>query len=91
MAQAKADPEAQAAQALLNKNGCVACHGVSSRIVGPGFNEIAKKHAGKADYLAAKIRSGGQGVWGSIPMPPQTLSEADAKAIANWIAKGAAK
>lgn len=91
VAQAKADPEAQAAQALLNKNGCVACHGVSNRIVGPGFNEIAKKHAGKADYLAAKIRSGGQGVWGSIPMPPQTLSEADAKAIANWIAKGAAK
>lgn len=89
--QPKSDPEAQAAQALLAKNGCIACHGVDNRIVGPGFNEVAKKHAGKADYLAAKIKSGGQGVWGAIPMPPQTLSDADAKAIANWISKGAAK
>ena len=87
----KADPEAKAAQALLAKHSCTACHGVSSRIVGPGFNEVAKKHAGKADYLAGKIKSGGQGVWGAIPMPPQTLSDADAKAIANWIANGAPK
>jgi S-disulfanyl-L-cysteine oxidoreductase SoxD len=88
---AKADPEAKAAQALLAKHSCTACHGINSRIVGPGFNEVAKKHAGKADYLAGKIKAGGQGVWGAIPMPPQTLSDADAKAIANWIANGASK
>lgn len=83
--------EAKAAQTLLAKHACVACHGVDKKIVGPGFNEIAKRHADKADYLAGKIRSGGSGVWGAIPMPPQTLSDADARAIAEWIAKGAAR
>ena len=83
--------EAKAAIALLTKYTCVACHGVDKKIVGPAFTDVAKKHAGKADYLAAKIKSGGSGVWGPIPMPPQTLSDADAKAIAAWIAGGASK
>jgi len=88
---ADANNEAKAAIALLNKYSCTACHGVDKKVVGPGFNEIAKKHAGKADYLAGKIKSGGAGVWGPVPMPPQSLPEADAKAIAAWIAKGASK
>jgi S-disulfanyl-L-cysteine oxidoreductase SoxD len=83
--------DAKAAIALLTKHTCVACHGVDKKIVGPGFNEIAKKHAGKADYLAGKIKSGGSGVWGPIPMPAQALPDADAKVIAAWIAAGAAK
>ena len=65
--------------------------GVDKKVVGPGFNEIAKKHSGKVDYLQGKIKSGGAGVWGPVPMPPQNLPEADAKAIATWIAKGASK
>ena len=88
---AEANSESKAAIALLNKHSCTACHGVDKKVVGPGFNEIAKKHAGKADYLAGKIKSGGSGVWGPVPMPPQSLPEADAKAIAAWIAKGASK
>ncbi len=88
---ADANNEAKAAIALLNKYSCTACHGVDKKVVGPGFNEIAKKHAGKADSLAGKIKSGGAGVWGPVPMPPQSLPEADAKAIAAWIAKGASK
>lgn len=83
--------ESKAAIALLNKHSCTACHGVDKKVVGPGFNEIAKKHSGKADYLAGKIKSGGSGVWGPVPMPPQSLPEADAKAIAAWVAKGASK
>lgn len=83
--------EAKAAVALLNKYSCTACHGVDKKVVGPGFNEVAKKHAGKVDYLADKIKAGGSGVWGPIPMPPQTLPEADAKKIAEWISKGASK
>jgi cytochrome c len=83
--------DAKAAIALLTKYACVACHGVDKKIVGPAFTDVAKKHAGKADYLAAKIKSGGSGVWGPIPMPAQTLPDADAKAIAAWIAAGAAK
>jgi cytochrome c len=83
--------EAKAAIALLNKYSCTACHGVDKKVVGPGFNEVAKKHAGKVDYLAGKIKAGGSGVWGPIPMPPQTLPETDAKKIAEWISKGASK
>ncbi len=91
---APAKPEnadGKAAIALLNKYSCTACHGVDKKVVGPGFNEVAKKHTGKVDYLAGKIKAGGSGVWGPIPMPPQTLPEADAKKIAEWISKGASK
>ncbi len=84
-----ADAPAAAAIALTQKNGCTACHGMSAKLVGPGFAEIAAKHAGKADYLAGKIVSGGQGVWGNVPMPAQTLPADDAKAIATWLAAGA--
>ncbi len=78
---------------LLSKNSCTACHGMTSKIVGPGFNEIAARYKGRADaetYLTGKIRSGGSGVFGSVPMPPQPqLSESDAQAMARWIAAGA--
>ena len=84
-----ADPQAAAAVALTQKHGCVACHGMTAKLVGPGFAEVAKKNAGQADYLAGKIVSGGEGVWGNVPMPAQTLSPDDAKAIASWLAAGA--
>jgi len=74
---------------LLQKNGCVACHAVNGKLVGPAFADVARKHAGQADYLAGKIRSGGSGVWGDIPMPPQTIAPADAAKIASWLASGA--
>jgi cytochrome c len=83
--------EAKAAIALLNKHNCTACHGVDKKIVGPGFNEIAKKQAGKTDYILNKVKAGGVGVYGQIPMPPQSLPGADAKQIAEWISKGASK
>jgi cytochrome c len=80
--------------ALLDQHSCTACHGVDQKIVGPAFGDIAKKHAARPDavaYLAAKIRSGSSGVWGPIAMPPQTLSDADARSIAQWLAAGARK
>jgi S-disulfanyl-L-cysteine oxidoreductase SoxD len=83
-----------AAIALTQKFGCVACHAMDSKVVGPGFAELAQKYAGRADaadHLAGKIRAGGSGVWGAIPMPPQNVSEADAKTIARWLAEGAKK
>ena len=95
-AAAPAAPAAKAAEsagsALSKKNACIACHGVDNKIVGPGFREVQKKYAGRADavdYLAGKIVAGGTGVWGAIPMPPQTLSAEDAKTIARWITEGA--
>ncbi|WP_428424892.1 c-type cytochrome [Methylibium sp.] len=93
-APAPADSGAAAAMALTRKHTCVACHGVENKIVGPSFHDVAKKYGDRADavsYLAGKIRSGGSGLWGSIPMPAQTLSEADARTIAQWLAAGAAK
>jgi cytochrome c len=83
------DPKA--ALALAQKNNCTACHAVDKKILGPSFQEIAKKHAGKTDYLAGKIKAGGAGVWGPIPMPAQSLSDADAKTLASWLAAGAAR
>jgi hypothetical protein len=55
------------------------------------FRFVPCMAAGLAYYIAGKIRAGGSGVWGPIPMPAQTLSEADARIIANWIAAGAAR
>lgn len=87
---ASAPAKGGAPTALLEKNSCVACHGMDQKIVGPSFNEIAKKHAGQADYLVGKIKNGGSGVWGNVPMPPQPgLSDDDAKSIAQWLAGGA--
>ncbi|WP_396435960.1 c-type cytochrome [Limnohabitans sp.] len=83
--------EFKAVNALLNQHSCTACHGVDKKIVGPGFNEIAKKQAGKTDYILSKVKGGGVGVYGQIPMPAQSLPEADAKQIAEWISKGASK
>ena len=77
--------------ALLAKNNCTACHAQDRKIVGPSFNDIAKKYPGKVDYLAGKIKSGGSGVWGAIPMPPQSAPDADIKTIAVWLAAGGAK
>ena len=87
-------PSAPAAVAtLLDANGCSTCHGVANRIVGPAFREVAARHAGRSDaldYLKAKIRNGGQGVWGAVPMPEQLqLNEGDASVIAHWLAAGA--
>jgi cytochrome c len=83
--------DAKAALALANKYSCTACHGVDKKVVGPAFQDIAKKHSGKVDFLAAKIKSGGSGAWGPIPMPPQALPDSDARALAAWIAAGAAR
>jgi cytochrome c551/c552 len=74
---------------LLGAHGCTACHNVDKRVVGPSFREVAAKYAGEngaAERLAAKIRTGGQGAWGNVPMPPNAgLSDADAKTLAGWV------
>jgi cytochrome c len=88
------EEDAAAAQALTRKYTCVACHGVENKIVGPSFRDIAQRYAGRSDaaaYLAGKVKTGGSGVWGSTPMPPQALQDAEAKTIAQWLAEGAKK
>jgi len=80
--------------AVAQKSGCTTCHGIDTKVIGPGLREVAAKYAARTDaeaYLAGKIKSGGQGVWGAIPMPAQTLSDADIGQIARWLAAGARK
>ena len=89
---AQVRPAAATVAALTRQHTCTACHGVDTKMVGPSFREISSKYAGRSDaaaYLANKVKSGGAGVWGATPMPPQALDEADAKAIAQWLADGA--
>jgi cytochrome c len=82
-----------AVTALLNASGCLGCHGIDRKVLGPGFNEIAARYRTQADakaYLAGKIAKGGGGTWGQVPMPPQPqLSPSDLDSIAAWIAGGA--
>lgn len=75
----------------LNKAGCVACHAQDKKLVGPAFKEIAAKYRGQsgaAAQLAEKVRKGGKGVWGPIPMPPNgadKISDAELKAALDWV------
>ena len=91
-AAAKAPSEFAGIKDTANKGTCLACHGLERKVVGPGFSEIAAKYKGDAKaeaYLAGKIRSGGQGVWGAIPMPPSAaLNAGEAALLAKWIMKG---
>jgi len=91
---AKAVPTAPpaAGAALAKSLGCTTCHGTTSAIVGPAFRDVARKHAGDPGALArlvAKVREGGGGVFGVVPMPPQPqVKDADARAVVQWILDG---
>jgi cytochrome c len=78
---------------LAQTHACTACHDVAVRKVGPGFREITAKYAGDAGAearLLAKLKAGGSGVWGNIPMPPQSaLKDTDARTLIQWILGGA--
>lgn len=80
---------AQSGEDLLKKNGCTACHTIDKKLVGPPYVEVAAKYkgdAGAAAKLAEKVKKGGTGVWGQVPMPPNpTVSDADIKAMVAYI------
>lgn len=82
-----------AGASLVRKSGCQACHGISNRVVGPAFREIAQRYAGDADVVAnlvAKLKAGGAGAWGNVPMPPQSgLGDEDIRAMIQWVLGGA--
>jgi len=76
---------------LLDKNACLACHGMWSKLVGPSLKDIAVRYKTQNDavaVLSGKIKNGGQGVWGAIPMPAQALSLDEASQIAKWLMGG---
>jgi len=80
---------AQAVDELLKSNGCTACHASDQKLVGPSFHDIASKYRGDAGApakLAAKVKAGGSGVWGSVPMPPNPqVKDDDLKRIVSFI------
>lgn len=74
---------------LAQKYSCTACHAVDKKVVGPAYKDVAKKYAadkGAEARLIAKVKAGGSGVWGSIPMPPNPqVSDADLKTLVKWV------
>lgn len=89
-------PEASISQApneLLTRNACLGCHGIEAKLVGPGFREVHARYRDQSDaasHLVQRISSGGSGIWGQLPMPPQPqLEQAQIEQIVQWILAGA--
>ena len=78
---------------LAKKSNCMACHQVDKKLVGPSYQEVAKKYAadkGAEAKLIDKVKKGGSGVWGPVPMAPNPqISDADLKTLVKWILAGA--
>ncbi len=74
---------------LAGSNACLACHSIDNKIVGPGFKDVAAKYAGQADArdaLIAKVKAGGSGNWGAVPMPSQAhVGEENIAILVDWI------
>jgi len=77
------------AEAMMKKDGCAACHSIDKKVIGPAYVDVAAKYKGDKDALAKltdKVKKGGVGVWGQIPMPPNAqVPEADIKELVSWI------
>ena len=80
---------AVANEELAKKNACTACHTVDKKLVGPAFKDVANKYRtdkGAEARLIDKVKKGGVGVWGQVPMPPNsTVSDADIKTLVHWV------
>jgi cytochrome c len=77
---------------LAKAKNCLSCHAVDKKVVGPSYQDVAKKYAGQKDAeakLAEKIQKGGSGVWGNVPMPPNNVTPDEAKKLAAWVLGGA--
>jgi cytochrome c len=89
LAGALAAAPAMANEELAKKNGCFACHAVDKKLVGPAYKDVAAKYRGQKDAeakLFTKVKNGGTGVWGTVPMPPNShVSDADIKALVKWV------
>ena len=75
-------------QALAQSKGCLSCHAVDTKLVGPAYKDVAKKYAGNKgaeDLLVQKVVKGGSGNWGTMPMPGGMATEAEARVLVKWI------
>lgn len=75
--------------ALAQAKGCLACHQVAVKVVGPAYKDVAAKYKGEAgalDMLVQKVKAGGVGTWGQIPMPPQmAATDEEIKTLVKWV------
>ena len=80
---------AQANEKLAQANGCMTCHTVDKKVIGPSYKEVAAKYSGNKGAeaeLIKKVKAGGKGVWGEIPMPPNAhVKDEDIKTLVVWI------
>ena len=80
---------AYAQEELAKKHNCFACHAVDKKLVGPAYKDVAAKYRNDPQASAKlfeKVKKGGQGVWGQVPMPPNTqVPDADIKSLVKWI------
>ena len=79
---------AHADLALAKAKGCTACHDVSKKLVGPAYSEVAKKNKGDkeaVEKLAQSVIKGSSGKYGPVPMPPNKVTEEEAKKLAAWV------
>ena len=85
-----ASTPALAGKDLAAKSGCLACHAVDKKLIGPAYQDIARKYkASDEAMLVAKVKGGSKGVWGPIPMPPNAaVKDEDIKTLVNWILAG---
>lgn len=91
---AKADaPSYDQVSPILQKNACLACHQVDTKVIGPSYKEVSDKYKGdaaNAELLAKHIKEGSQGVWGAIPMPPNVnITGDDLSIVVDWLMAGA--
>jgi len=82
--------DAKAAEALAQKSGCLACHSIDKKVLGPAYKEVAAKYKGDKTAeakLVAKVKAGGSGVWGPMPMPANSpqVKDADITTVVQWI------
>jgi cytochrome c len=81
--------QAQSPEDLLKKSGCTACHANDKKVVGPAYNDVAAKYKGDAKaaaMLADKVKKGGSGTWGPVPMPPNPqVADADIKTMVTYV------
>ena len=82
---------ALADEAMAKAKNCMACHATDKKLVGPSYQDIAKKYtAADEAKLVEKVKKGGSGAWGAIPMPPQAaLKDEDVKTLVKWVLAGA--
>ena len=79
---------AAADEALAKAKNCMTCHAIDKKLVGPAYKDVAAKYKGQGDAVAklsAKIKAGGKGAWGEIPMPPNNVTDDEAKKLATWV------